>query len=497
MAQRAWRTGGAAGLLAWSLAACGAAAGPTAEGADAATTDIAADALAATDGVAASDVAPGDTAVADTTVPDTTVPDTAVPDASPDTASTDQDAATGSDSTAGEDSADSTGSTDAAWWETLQQETPAPLAVVGQLPCLDYDGVADGTTDQYVLPTQLFFEHIVWMYTHGYTAWTMEQYIQRIDDPDFAKKGLPPRTVLLFSDVTSAAFLKNAWPILYPLGYRVTLGIETALLGEPWAMTVAQLKGLEKLGIEIACHTHTHPDLTQISAEQLQDEVAGSRQKLQAYGFAVPHFIHPYGMRNALVDKAIVDAGFTAARSTGAPTIAGGGYTGLDPKRRLALGCALPTQTTTVGELETYLTNPRIELEDVVGVLADVGTEGPVERGNFVSDHYLSTSLPDKGDKVRVRLLVNQPGTYDLIWHVKVGFPGVPDGSNDSYLYRVNGQDVAKELLGPDAEEPPYIVWGKHKLAKLQLAQGLVDIEIESGGDWDVVLDWLEVVPSP
>lgn len=449
--------------------------------ADAAKPDSAVDALADAQLDAASDAAGDAAADADDVTTDT---------ADPDGAASESDAVAPADAATAEVAGPQ-------WWEELEQETPEPLAVVGQVPCLDYDGVADGTTDEYVLPTQLFKDHMVWLYTHGYTVLTMQQYLDRLDDPDFGQKGLPPRTVLLFADVTAGTFVKNAWPILYPLGYRITLGIETGLLGQPWAMNVAQLKGLEKLGVEIASHSHSHPDLTLVSPEQLMEEVAGSRQKLQSYGFAVPHFIHPYGMRNTAVDKAILDAGYVAARSTGAPTIAGGGYSGLDPKRRMALGCALPTQNTSLVQLQEYLNNPRIELEDVVGIVADVGPEGVIERSDFKNDHYLSTTLPDKGDKVRIRLLVNKAGMYDLIFHVKVGFPGVPDGSNDSYQYRVNGQDVAKELLGPDAEEPPYIVWGKHKLAKLQLAQGLVDIELESGGDWDVVLDWLEVVPSP
>ena len=379
------------------------------------------------------------------------------------------------------------------WWESLEQQKPQPVAVVGQVPCLDYDGVADGTTDDYVLPTEAFKSHMVWLYTHGYTVLTMQQYLALIDAPDFAQKGLPARPVLLFADVSAQTFVKNAWPILYPLGYRITLGIETDLIGEPWAMTVAQLKGLEKLGVEIASHSHSHPDLTTLTPQQLQAEVAGSRQKLQAYGFGVPHFIHPYGMRNLAVDKAIQDAGYLAARSTGAPTIAGGGYSSLDPKRRWALGCALPVQKTSLADLQAYLENPRIELEDVTAILADVGPQGTIERSDFVHDHYLTTTLPDAGDSVRIRLLVNEPGTYDLTFHVKVGFPGVPDGSNDSYNYAVNGNPVAKQLLPGTQDEPPYIVWGQHRLAKQQLPAGLTDIVITSSGDWDVVLDWLEV----
>jgi peptidoglycan/xylan/chitin deacetylase (PgdA/CDA1 family) len=83
----------------------------------------------------------------------------------------------------------------------------------------------------------------------------------------------------------------NAW------GGRTQSGIPTLpLLG--WA----DLERLASLGAVIAAHSRRHPSLTTLGAVDLDDELRGCRDDMQArLGIECAHFAYPYGDVNDLV----------------------------------------------------------------------------------------------------------------------------------------------------------------------------------------------------
>jgi peptidoglycan/xylan/chitin deacetylase (PgdA/CDA1 family) len=67
-------------------------------------------------------------------------------------------------------------------------------------------------------------------------------------------------------------------------------------------------------GWEVDSHTHTHPDLTTLSAGQLRREVRGSRAALRrVFHVPVRFFCYPAGAFDAAVIDAVREAGYLGA----------------------------------------------------------------------------------------------------------------------------------------------------------------------------------------
>jgi peptidoglycan/xylan/chitin deacetylase (PgdA/CDA1 family) len=83
-------------------------------------------------------------------------------------------------------------------------------------------------------------------------------------------------------------------------------------------MNVEELRALSATpGVDIGAHTLTHPLLAALPAAQQQDEIAGSRQRLEAVlGKPVNLFSYPYGGDNAfdhVTMQLVRESGFTRA----------------------------------------------------------------------------------------------------------------------------------------------------------------------------------------
>lgn len=108
----------------------------------------------------------------------------------------------------------------------------------------------------------------------------------------------------------------HAAKTLRPLGWPGVLFLKVDNIG-PGGLTSYELKAMHAAGWELDAHTITHPDLTQIDATQLEQEVSGSRAAI-AHRFGVPvnFFAYPSGRFNAAAKAAVRRAGFLAANTT-------------------------------------------------------------------------------------------------------------------------------------------------------------------------------------
>jgi peptidoglycan/xylan/chitin deacetylase (PgdA/CDA1 family) len=66
-------------------------------------------------------------------------------------------------------------------------------------------------------------------------------------------------------------------------------------------MTWSQIEDLDSAGWEISSHTRTHPRLSEVSPDQLQDEVVGAKQVLVEHGFPAQGFAYPFSNQDAAV----------------------------------------------------------------------------------------------------------------------------------------------------------------------------------------------------
>lgn len=87
------------------------------------------------------------------------------------------------------------------------------------------------------------------------------------------------------------------------------------------AMNWDELRAAHDEGMEIGCHSATHPILSQVAdAAQLEREIAGARQFMEAkLGFQVTHFAYPNGQPQDINDSVVNcvrRAGFSTAVTT-------------------------------------------------------------------------------------------------------------------------------------------------------------------------------------
>lgn len=120
--------------------------------------------------------------------------------------------------------------------------------------------------------------------------------------------------------------LEHALPVLNTFGFTATCYFVSGRMGQhnDWdaaalsvnkqLMTIDQVKAWHAAGMEVGAHSQTHPRMTQCSDEQLMDELAGSKNDLEALiGAPVTQFCYPYGDVDARVAEATRKAGFAAA----------------------------------------------------------------------------------------------------------------------------------------------------------------------------------------
>ena len=135
----------------------------------------------------------------------------------------------------------------------------------------------------------------------------------------------PDQVALTFDDGYED-FVTVAVPELEARGFAATVFVATANIGSTTRWLAAegagdrpivsweQLQDAERRGFEIGSHSHSHPQLDLLSARELRDELLASRTALTAgLGHDVAGFCYPHGFHDAVVRRAVIDAGFEYA----------------------------------------------------------------------------------------------------------------------------------------------------------------------------------------
>jgi peptidoglycan/xylan/chitin deacetylase (PgdA/CDA1 family) len=116
---------------------------------------------------------------------------------------------------------------------------------------------------------------------------------------------LPHGTVIVNFDDARMSIFENALPIMQKYGipgtlYLATDGLVTAPDGNP-AMVEQDIATLHRLGWAIGGHSHTHPDLTTITVDEIRDEMRQSYEWLAERGYPPRTMAYPFGASDATV----------------------------------------------------------------------------------------------------------------------------------------------------------------------------------------------------
>jgi peptidoglycan/xylan/chitin deacetylase (PgdA/CDA1 family) len=209
----------------------------------------------------------------------------------------------------------------------------SPPAVDVALPVLMYHSVSEApTTSTRALSVRpgMFGAQLCSLRRQGFTGLTFGELAQRRR----TGQPFPARPIVLTFDDGYADLIEEALPKLIEHGFPATVFVTTGWLRDAgrYATTTppgrmlswAQLAELSAAGVEVAAHTHSHPQLDQISAAQLRAELGDCKQLLEdRLGCPVRSLAYPYGYSSKRVRTVARESGYLqAAAVANAPAAA-------------------------------------------------------------------------------------------------------------------------------------------------------------------------------
>ncbi|MBP2371504.1 polysaccharide deacetylase family protein [Pseudonocardia parietis] len=192
------------------------------------------------------------------------------------------------------------------------------------VPILMYHSVKEDppatTRNLSVRPEQLR-SHLQFLRENGFTGLTFADLCNRArrDACD-----MPERPIVLTFDDGYADVHEEALPLLAEHGFPATVFVTTGWLrdsgmeaaGRPLDRMMAwtQVRELADAGLEVAAHSHSHPELDQLSDRALRAELIHGRSLLEdRLGIEVPSLAYPFGYSSRRVRDATAEAGYQQA----------------------------------------------------------------------------------------------------------------------------------------------------------------------------------------
>ncbi len=193
-----------------------------------------------------------------------------------------------------------------------------------------YHQVADQheAADRLAVGPDAFAGQLARLAAGGFTTLTASALAGALAD-DHA---LPERPVVLTFDDGFADFHARALPLLQRYGFTATVFVTTGWIADaarsaavrrPGVMlSWSQIAEAASAGVEIAAHSHTHPELDQLTEDRLRFELQHSKALLEdRLGLPVPGLAYPFGYSNAAVRRAAREAGHLYACAVANATV--------------------------------------------------------------------------------------------------------------------------------------------------------------------------------
>lgn len=194
----------------------------------------------------------------------------------------------------------------------------------GEVPVLMYHSIAAGATrkfQRFAVDPAEFAAQMEYLAAAGYRTVTAAELASR-----WSRGPVPSRVVVLTFDDAYTDFYSAALPVLHEHGFRATLYVPTGYVGGTTRFNVSvgeenravlswqALADIAAEGIEVAAHSHSHPQLDRVPAAIVSDEVRRCRSLLEdKLGIAVDGFAYPFGFWNGAARQAVAAAGYRYA----------------------------------------------------------------------------------------------------------------------------------------------------------------------------------------
>jgi peptidoglycan/xylan/chitin deacetylase (PgdA/CDA1 family) len=188
----------------------------------------------------------------------------------------------------------------------------APILIYHSIrPYIDSDSPA---VRRYIATPDTLEKELSYLKDNGYVSVTFDDLASRLTKGT----GLPAKPVIISFDDNWQGQYDYAVPLLKKYGFTATFFVWVVVVGMKHHMTWDEVRELSAAGMQIGCHTMTHPFLTRVKDDQaLKREILGARQRIEAeIGKPVTTIAYPFGQYDQRVVDAVKEAGFTSARST-------------------------------------------------------------------------------------------------------------------------------------------------------------------------------------
>jgi peptidoglycan/xylan/chitin deacetylase (PgdA/CDA1 family) len=196
------------------------------------------------------------------------------------------------------------------------------------VPFLMYHSIATSAAPEFarfVLRPEEFAAQMEYLAAEGYRPVTALDLARG----EFAVDRASRPMVLTFDDGYTD-FESAVMPILRKYSFPATLYVPTAYVGgtASWLRACNEehrpilswqaIRDIAAEGIEVASHSHSHPQLDRVSPAVAQDEARRSRELLEdKLGLPVPGFAYPFGYWTKDVRSAVSAAGYSYACAVG------------------------------------------------------------------------------------------------------------------------------------------------------------------------------------
>lgn len=192
------------------------------------------------------------------------------------------------------------------------------------VPILMYHEIAQPpeTASRLAVSPGALAAQLAYLHSEGYTTVTAAELSAAL-----AGRGeLPGRPVVLTFDDGYEDFHSRGMPLLDRYGFTATVFVTTGWLRDaaprrrrPGRMlSWSQLAEVARAGIEVAAHSHLHPQLDQLPPTRLREELRVSKALLEdKLGSPVAGLAYPFGYSNSRVRHAVRELGHGYACAVG------------------------------------------------------------------------------------------------------------------------------------------------------------------------------------
>jgi poly-beta-1,6-N-acetyl-D-glucosamine N-deacetylase len=131
-----------------------------------------------------------------------------------------------------------------------------------------------------------------------------------------AGRALPPKSVAITIDDAYRSVVTQAWPRFKQAGLPFTVFVATEAVDQKYSdiMSWDEVRALRADGVTIGAHSHAHPHLPALSADQVRADIVAMNARFQAELKFQPNlYAYPYGEGGREDIDIIREAGFVAA----------------------------------------------------------------------------------------------------------------------------------------------------------------------------------------